>query len=183
MQSRATEPPEPPPRGALPVNVRHDLLGAWATLVLKLLRAEACAKVDHERQDPADPPGASGDRLPAPVRPASGAQPSGVFDRATVRPLKHRAAQLGWPPDRVEVIDEDSGRAQQAPRGAAVSGVSRKRSATVASAPSLRSRTSPLAGTSSGGDRGRRRGHGRKRRARCRAVHWWRAADGCRFSR
>ena len=41
MQSRPTDLLAPAPLGGLPVNVRHDLLGAWATLVLKMLRAEA----------------------------------------------------------------------------------------------------------------------------------------------
>ena len=62
MSSHPTDLLDPAP-GGLRVNVRHYLLGAWASLVLEMLRAEACAKVDQERQDPADPQGAPGVRL------------------------------------------------------------------------------------------------------------------------
>src|ERR1700737_3805495 len=84
MRAPPSNPSDRPCWGALPVSMRRDLLGVWATLVLELLRREAGAEDGHERQDPALPPGASRARLPSAVRPAPDARPSRV-DRAAAR--------------------------------------------------------------------------------------------------
>src|SRR5262245_24567439 len=84
MQPSPNSPTDRPGWAALSQSLQRDLLGAWATLVLEMLRVERRVEVGDERQGSADSPGASRRHLPAPVRSPPDARSSGV-DRAPVR--------------------------------------------------------------------------------------------------
>ncbi len=70
---------------SLPAEARRDVLGAWASLLRKMVRSPTNdAEAADEREDPAQSPGATRGGLSAPVDAQAGARASRV-DRAPIR--------------------------------------------------------------------------------------------------